>query len=206
MTTMIATVPCESISSHPDFRPLSGIARIQVDLRYASANNFVGRDLYSPLDCAWLHRESAEALEKSVTWLALQRADLRMLVLDALRPQRVQEQLWRALLGTNLLEYLANPIRGSIHSFGMAVDITLVEANGRELDMGTLFDDLTERSHPARENDFLVRGELTRQQIDNRKLLREAMRQGGWTGINSEWWHFDCGDRDVVRAEYTRVL
>ena len=203
---MIATVPCESISSHPDFRPLSGIARIQVDLRYASANNFVGRDLYSPLDCAWLHRESAEALEKSVTWLALQRADLRMLVLDALRPQRVQEQLWRALLGTNLLEYLANPIRGSIHSFGMAVDITLVEANGRELDMGTLFDDLTERSHPARENDFIMRGELTRQQIDNRKLLREAMRQGGWTGINSEWWHFDCGDRNLVRANYSRVL
>ena len=203
---MIATVPCESISSHPDFRPLSGIARIQVDLRYASANNFVGRDLYSPLDCAWLHRESAEALEKSVTWLALQRADLRMLVLDALRPQRVQEQLWRALQGTNLLEYLANPIRGSIHSFGMAVDITLVEANGRELDMGTSFDDLTERSHPARENDFIERGELTRQQIDNRKLLREAMRQGGFTGINSEWWHFDCGDRNLVRANYSRVL
>ena len=203
---MIATVPCESISSHPDFRPLSGIARIQVDLRYASANNFVGRDLYSPLDCAWLHRESAEALEKSVTWLALQRADLRMLVLDALRPQRVQEQLWRALQGTNLLEYLANPIRGSIHSFGMAVDITLVEANGRELDMGTSFDDLTERSHPARENDFIERGELTRQQIDNRKLLREAMRQGGFTGINSEWWHFDFGDRNLVRANYSRVL
>ena len=203
---MNRTYPVESIAGHEDFRALASISGIKVDLRYASANNFVGRDLYSPLDCAWLHRHAAAGLEKSVAWLAVTRADVGLLVLDALRPQRVQEQLWEALQGTDLLGYLANPVRGSIHSFGMAVDITLVDGHGRELDMGTSFDDLTERSHPALEDAMLARGELSEVQVDNRQLLRESMIHGGFVGISSEWWHFDCGDRSVVRAEYTRVL
>ena len=203
---MSRPLPVESISSHADFRPLASIAGISVELRYASADNFVGRDLYSPLDCAWLHRHAAAGLEKTVAWLARERKELRLLVLDALRPQRVQEQLWEALQGTELLGYLANPVRGSIHSFGMAVDITLVDRNGQELDMGTSFDDLTELSHPALESAMLLRGELSATQIGNRQLLRDAMYEGGFKGINSEWWHFDCGDRDVVRAEYTRIL
>ena len=203
---MSPTLPVESIANHPDFRPLASIAGIEVDLRYATANNFVGRDLYSPLDCAWLHRHAAVGLEKTLRWLALSRPDVRLLVLDALRPQRVQEQLWAALQGTDLLGYLANPVRGSIHSFGMAVDITLVDRNGNELDMGTPFDDLSERSHPALEDTMLARGELSAEQIANRRLLRDAMIHGGFIGISSEWWHFDCGDRNVVRAEYTRVL
>ena len=203
---MSPTLPVESIADHPDFRPLASIAGITVDLRYASANNFVGRDLYSPLDCGWLHQHAAEGLEKAVRWLALSRPDVGLLVLDALRPQRVQEQLWAALQGTDLLGYLANPVRGSIHSFGMAVDITLVDRNGNELDMGTPFDDLSERSHPALEDTMLARGELSAEQIANRRLLRDAMIHGGFIGISSEWWHFDCGDRNVVRAEYTRVL
>ena len=203
---MSRTQSVESIAENPDFRALASIEGIGVELRYASANNFVGRDLYSPIDCAWLHRNAAEGLGKSVAWLARERLGLRPLVLDALRPQRVQEQLWEALQGTELLGYLANPVRGSIHSFGMAVDITLVDGQGRELDMGTPFDDLTERSHPALEHLMLARGELNAAQVANRQLLRDAMAHGGFQGINSEWWHYDYGDRDVVRAEYTRVL
>ena len=201
-----ATLACEDIASQPQFRRLSSIVGIVVELRYQSLNNFVGRDLYSPLDCGWLHLDGASALEASIVWLRTKRPDLSMLVLDALRPQRVQEQLWASLQGTDLLGYLANPVRGSIHSFGMAVDITLVDQAGRELDMGTPFDDLTERSHPALENEFLASGQLTPIQIANRQLLRDAMQAGDWQGISSEWWHFDCGDRDQVRATYIRVL
>lgn len=203
---MPRTQPIESIASNPDFRALGSINGIDVELRYASANNFVGRDLYSPLDCAWLHRQAAEGLEKTVAWLNDKHGDVRVLVLDALRPQRVQEQLWAALQGTELLSYLANPVRGSIHSFGMAVDITLVDRHGVELDMGTPFDDLSERSHPALQAAMLARGELNASQIENRMLLRDAMHVGGFSGINSEWWHFDCGDRDAVRALFTRIL
>jgi D-alanyl-D-alanine dipeptidase len=199
-------IHCESIPGHPDFRPLASIAGVQVELRYATPDNFVGRDLYSPLDCAWLHKDAAGALASALARLQHRRPDLTFLILDAMRPQRVQEQLWAALQGTELLQYLANPERGSIHSFGMAVDITLATHDGVEQDMGTPFDDLTELSHPALEAGFLATGALTVAQVENRVLLRDAMHAAGFAGINSEWWHFDCGDRLKVRAEYARIL
>jgi D-alanyl-D-alanine dipeptidase len=199
-------VASEDIATSPEFRHLSTIAGIAVDLRYATADNFVGRDLYSPFDCAWLHRDAASALEKVAAWLAVERPGATALVLDALRPQRVQQQLWDALAGTDLQMYLANPERGSIHSFGMALDITILDEAGRELDMGTGFDDLTALSHPAKEAQFLARGEITQQHIENRQLLRGAMFQAGFQGISTEWWHYDCGDRSVVRQTFRRVL
>ncbi len=202
----VASLQLEAVGSDPQFRHLSSIAGIAVDLRYATPDNFVGRDLYSPIDCAWLHRDAAAALERAVAWLAAQRPDHHLLVLDALRPQRVQQQLWDALQGTEVLGYIAEPSRGSIHSFGMALDITIVGPDGQELDMGTGFDDLSERSHPALELVLLEKGEITKEQVEHRRLLRDAMFQAGFFGINSEWWHFDCGDRVLVRQTYTRVL
>lgn len=203
---MTSPIYCETIAGHPDFRRLDAIHGVAVDLRYATPDNFVGRDLYSPLDCSFLHKDAAAALERAVAWLAARRPDYKFLVLDALRPQRVQEQLWQALQGTDLLGYIADPTRGSIHSFGMALDVTLVDAQGSELDMGTGFDDLSERSHPAKEALLLARGELSAHHIENRRWLRGAMFQAGFVGINSEWWHFDCGDRLKVRRDYVRVL
>jgi len=188
-----------------DFRHLSTIAGIDVDLRYAGPDNFLGRDLYAPYDCAWLHMDAAAALERVVAWLAQHHPGLRVLVLDALRPQRVQQALWDALAGTGLQLYLADPARGSIHSYGMALDVTLLDAAGRELDMGTGFDDMTELSHPALEEGFLQRGDLTATQVANRRLLRAGMLQAGFVGIHTEWWHFDCGDRNRVRATFQRV-
>ena len=200
------SVASEDIAGSPEFRHLTSINGIEIDLRYATPNNFVGRDLYSPFDCAWLHRDAAEALERVVAWLRTRRPGMTPLVLDALRPQRVQQQLWDALAGTGLQMYLANPARGSIHSYGMALDITLLDEAGRELDMGTGFDDMTDLSHPALEEGFLAAGKLLDSQVANRRLLREAMLQAGFFGINTEWWHFDCGDRELVRATYRRVL
>lgn len=200
------TVNSEGVASCPEFRRLSDIAGIAVELRYARPDNFFGSDLYQGLDCAWLHRDAAAALELSVAWLAEYRPGATLLILDALRPQRVQQQLWEALQGTDLIGYIADPVRGSVHSFGMALDLTVIGENGVELDMGTAFDDLSERSHPALEGIMLARGDLTQEQFANRQLLRNAMLHGGWVGINSEWWHFDCGDRELVRLTYRRVL
>ena len=203
---MTSSLAIEDLASCPHFRHLSTIAGIAIDLRYASADNFVGRDLYSPFDCAWLHRDAAGALERVVAWLAGVRPGYRVLVLDALRPQRVQQALWDALDGTALRTYLAEPVRGSIHSFGMALDLTLLDEAGREIDMGTGFDDLTERSQPGLEPALLARGELTQAQVDHRQLLRDAMAQAGFVGISSEWWHYDFGDRAHVRSTYHRIL
>jgi zinc D-Ala-D-Ala dipeptidase len=203
---MAKTLSIESVPAHRDFRALHDIAGVRVDLRYASKDNFVGADMYSPFDCAWLHRDGARALERAVAALAAREPALSLLVLDALRPQRVQERMWHALEGTGLTEYLAPPERGSIHSFGMAVDVSLADREGRELDMGTPFDDLTPKSHPVLEDDFLARGELTRVQVDNRRLQRAVMSEAGWQGITREWWHFDAGDRVAIRASFARVL
>ncbi|MDB5747341.1 MAG: D-alanyl-D-alanine dipeptidase [Massilia sp.] len=202
----ILGVASEDIAGSPEFRHLSTIAGIGVDLRYASASNFVGRDLYSPFDCAWLHRDAAAALETAVAYLAARAPGHTLLVLDALRPQRVQQQLWDALDGTGLQMYLANPARGSIHSYGMALDVTILDPQGAELDMGTGFDDMTALSHPALEEEFLAAGQLLAAHLANRRLLRDAMLGAGFVGINTEWWHFDCGDRERVRATFRRVL
>lgn len=196
---------CEFIADHPDFRRLETIDGIVIDLRYVGADNFVGRDLYGNLDCAWLHHEAATALQTAAKWLKEHHPQYRLVVLDALRPHRVQEMLWKHLEGTPLRMYVADPARGSIHSFGMAVDVTVLDADGNELDMGSAYDEMVEKSHPALEQKMLAEGQLTPHQISQRELLRQAMFHGGFRGINSEWWHFNCGDPVVVRQTYLRV-
>jgi D-alanyl-D-alanine dipeptidase len=199
------TIRCEDIASHGDFRRLATIAGVAVDLRYAGVRNFVGRDLYRSLDCAWLHRDAADAVERSVARLAETAPGHRLVLLDALRPHRVQIELWDHLDGTGLRRYVADPARGSIHSFGMAIDATIVDAAGRELDMGTAFDEMTELSHPELEQRHLASGALTAAQHGHRELLRGALRAAGFRGIANEWWHFELGDREHVRHSFVRV-
>lgn len=200
-----ASITIDALAHDADFRALSRIAGVQVDLRYASTRNLLGRDLYSPHDCAWLHVQAADALARAAAWLARARPDLHLRVLDAARPQRVQELFWAHVKGTPMQPYFAPPERGSIHSFGMAVDLTLADAQGRELDMGTPFDDTTELSHPALEHVHAASGRLDELVLSNRRLLRTAMLHGGWQAIDTEWWHFDCGDRDEVRRLFRRI-
>ena len=199
-------IACEDIPRHPDFRALATVPGIALELRYATRDNFVGRAVYGGLDCAFLRREAADALEAAARWLDAHRPGYRLLVLDALRPQRVQELLWSELAGTPLTQYLAEPQRGSIHSFGMAVDATLLDPQGRELDMGSGFDEMALISHPDHEAEHLALGLLTPEQLQARGWLRAAMRQAGFQIIPTEWWHFDFGDRETVRRTLPRVL
>ena len=199
------TIRCEDVAVRPDFHRLATIAGVAVDLRYAGVRNFVGRDLYGALDCAWLHRDAAAAVEHAVARLAETAPGHRLLLLDALRPHRVQVELWNHLDGTGLRRYVADPARGSIHSFGMAIDATIVDAAGRELDMGTGFDEMTELSHPELEHRHLASGALGAEQHRHRELLRGALRAAGFRGIANEWWHFELGDREQVRRSFLRV-
>jgi len=196
---------CEDIASHSSFRRLSTIPGVAVDLRYAGPRNFVGRDLYGALDCAWLHRLAAEGLERSVACLAAEAPGHRVMVLDALRPHRVQVLLWDFLDGTGLRQYVADPARGSIHSFGMALDVTLLDPKGNQLDMGSGFDEMTEVSHPRLESAHLESGVLNAGHVRHRELLRRVMAAGGFNGIDNEWWHFDLLDRQHVRQHFVRV-
>ncbi len=199
-------IACEDIPTHAHFMALKELANIDVDLRYTTSNNFLMRVLYQGIDCAYLRVEAALALEQAARWVSTHRPATRIRVLDALRPQRVQEQLYRELENTPQSMYLAHPQRGSIHSFGMALDVTLLGDNGQELDMGSAFDEMTLVSHPDREAEHLATGILTREHLINRGWLRAAMRQAGFHSIHSEWWHFDYGDRVAVRRDLPRVM
>lgn len=200
------SLSCEQVPGHADFVSLHALNGIAVDLRYATRDNFVGKAVYGGLDCAWLRREAGEALLRAADWLAERQSAWQLCVLDALRPQRVQEALYAELEGTPLVRYLAHPQRGSIHSYGMAVDVTLLDAAGRELDMGAAFDEMDPISHPEYEAELLAQGRLQAQQLVHRGWLRAALRHAGFHGISTEWWHFDLGDREAVRRELPRVL
>ncbi len=195
----------ETIATDPAYRRLSALRGVDIDLRYAGCNNFAGRDLYGSLDCAWLRAEAVVGLQAAADWLARARPGWRLRVLDALRPQRVQEAIWRDVAGTPAQEYFAEPGRGSIHSFGMAVDVTLLDPQGQEADMGSGFDEMAPASHPALHAEHLASGVLTPAQVAEREGLQAAMAHGGFVGIAHEWWHFDHGDRDRVRRELPRV-
>lgn len=195
----------EDIAADPGFCHLTTLRGVPHELRYVGRNNFAGRSLYGRMDCAWLRREAAAGLEAAAAWLQQQRAGWRILVLDALRPQRVQEAIWVDVAGTPAQEYFANPERGSIHSYGMAVDATLLGPGGAEADMGSGFDEMSLASHPALHEAHLASGVLTAAQVAERQWLLAAMQHGGFAGIPNEWWHFDHGDRDRVRRELPRV-
>ena len=195
----------EDIATHPQFVRLSRVRGVQHDLRYASRNNFAGRSLYGNLDCAWLRAEAAAGLEAAAQWLAVQQPGWVLLVLDALRPQRVQEAIWADVEGTPMAMYFAHPGRGSIHSWGMAVDVTLRGPDGVEADMGSGFDEMSTLSHPDLHAEHLASGALTAAHVARRDLLRQAMARGGFDGIGTEWWHFDHGERSRVRHDMPRV-
>lgn len=202
---MATTIRIEDVAAHPSFCRLDAIDGVVFDLRYAGNNNFDGRVLYRGIDCAWLRVEAARGLATAAAWLAARHPGQRLLVLDALRPQRVQEAIWRDVRGTPAEHYFADPARGSIHSFGMAVDVTLLDARGREADMGSGFDEASVRSHPALEDEQLAAGSITRAHVAARSILRRAMAAGGFQGIPTEWWHFNLGDPDEIRATLPRV-
>lgn len=199
-------IPCEAVAGHPAYQALESVSGLVIDLRYATADNFAGRVLYAGWNGAWLRTEAARGLNASVAWLRAHQPHCRLVVLDALRPHRVQEAIWRDVVGTPAEAYFADPALGSIHSYGLAVDVSLCGPDGTLLDMGSHYDEMHERSHPALEAELLAQGALTPQHLQHRRWLVAAMTAGGFRGIRTEWWHFEWGDRDWIRQHCPRVI
>lgn len=153
--------------------------RIIIDIKYATADNFMGRPLYPANRC--LLRESvAQRLVRVQDDLAGRGYGLK--VHDGYRPPSVQKLMWEVLPDPR---YVADPATGSRHNRGAAVDVTLVDAGGRELPMPSGYDEFTERAHRTYEGG-------TTEARRNRDLLIEAMERHGFKGLQSEWWHFDA--------------
>lgn len=181
---------------------------ILVDLKYSTSDNFIGKDVYGNLTRAYLQPMAAQRLATANKLLKQQHSDLRLLVYDAARPRTAQWNLWKALPQYSERQrrtYVADPREGSIHNYGCAVDLTIASSDGKPLDMGTPFDYFGELAYPKAEERLLKAGKLTRQQVDNRRLLRLVMRKAGFIPIEYEWWHFNAISRTQAKLQYKIV-
>lgn len=151
---------------------------VVLDLRYATANNFTEKQIY-PCGRCFLRPELASRileLQKDIE----KRYGMRLKLFDCYRPKPAQQKLWDIVPNE---KYVTNPKKGSMHNRGLAVDITLVDKDGKELDMGTEYDFFGRKAH----TDFF---DLPEEVLKNRKILTKMMEIHGLKGIQSEWWHF----------------
>jgi D-alanyl-D-alanine dipeptidase len=181
---------------------------LKVDLRYAVADNFTGKVLYSGLKNAYLQQETAEKLAMAQKHLKSMFPHYTLVILDAARPVSVQEMMWNnaGISAADKSRFLASPSVGSLHSYGAAVDVTIADGNGKYLDMGTPFDAFDELSYAIYEKAFADEGKLTFQQLANRNLLRMVMKKAGFATIDTEWWHFNACSRTQARTKYPIVM
>lgn len=175
---------------------------IRVELKYSTVDNFMGEDVYGDLERCYLQRDVAEMLVRAQMLLRKQRPGFSLKVFDGARPRRVQRIMWDLVKGTEQQKYVASPESGSIHNYGSAVDLTIADDQGVDLDMGTPYDFLGELAQPRYEERFLQEGKLTREQAGNRRLLRNIMSAAGFASIPNEWWHFDAFSRTEVKRRY----
>lgn len=150
---------------------------IVLDMRYATENNFTNKPIYDCPRC-FLRQEALTLLERAIDLAAQQ--NLRFKVLDAHRPQYAQERLWEICPNPN---YIAIPESGSHHTRGVAIDLTLIDQNGHELDMGTPFDTFETTSHHGSPK-------ISPQAAQNRYTLLGIMMSSGWDFYTNEWWHY----------------
>jgi len=188
-----------------DFREITAADGVVIDLRYASPNNFVGQDLYGPFKRLFLHKRAADKLKAAIALLKHEHPGYKFVIYDGLRPRSVQYLLWHKVAGTPQEKYVADPKKGSIHNFGLAVDLSVQDEKGRDLDMGTDFDSFTPLAETQLEKDKLAAGELTQAQLDNRLILRRPMEEAGFKVLPEEWWHFDALPAELVRKQFTAV-
>ena len=148
------------------------------ELKYATPDNFLKQAVYDCGEC-YLRKSTAEALVKANE--AFKQLGYRIKLFDCYRPLSVQKKMWKILPGTH---YVANPAKGSKHNRGAAVDLTLVDAQGKELNMGTPFDFFGKEAHHTYT-------EHSKEVLENRKLLKETLDKFNFKSIYSEWWHYE---------------
>ncbi len=157
---------------------------IKLDVRYATANNFVGQPVYKQAR-AFLQRSAAAALVRVHQKLTPEGYGL--LIFDGYRPWSVTKRFWD-VVKPEQRKFVANPAKGSVHNRGCAVDVSLYDLKtGKEIPMPSEYDALDERAALAYTGG-------TPEQRRTRELLQAIMRSEGFRGVRHEWWHFDYKD------------
>jgi D-alanyl-D-alanine dipeptidase len=148
------------------------------DMKYATADNFLKNIVYDCAEC-YLRLKTVKSLVAANK--AASEQGFRIKIYDCYRPLDVQKKMWKIFPNAT---YVANPASGSIHNRGGAVDITLVDSGGKELNMGTDFDFFGKKAGHSYTR-------LSRKIKQNRKVLRQIMETNNFSALESEWWHYN---------------
>jgi len=148
------------------------------DMKYATADNFLKERVYDCDDCLLRYKTAKQLIKVNNIFKEL---GYQISFFDCYRPLSIQKKMWEIYPDKR---YVANPAKGSNHNRGSAVDITLVDSLGNEVDMGTGFDFFGRKAHHAYQN-------LPLKVLENRKLLKSVMEANGFWSITSEWWHYN---------------
>ncbi len=151
--------------------------KIKVNIKYATDDNFVGEKMYDCGRCL-LRPKVAKAVANANA--ILNKKGYRLKMWDCYRPRPYQQRLWDKMPNAS---YVTPPKKGSMHNRGIAVDLTIIDQNGEELDMGTPYDFFGKEAHTDNFN-------LPKNVLENRKLLQQTMESVNFKGIRTEWWHF----------------
>ena len=149
-----------------------------VDIKYATEDNFTKKQIYDCGRC-WLRPEAAQKVRKIKKELE-EKYGYGIRLFDCFRPRPYQQRLWDAVPNP---DYVTPPQKGSMHSRGLAVDLTITDASGKDLDMGTVYDYFGKEAH----QDYAG---LSQTVNKNRSLLKEIMKKHGFAPIRTEWWHY----------------
>lgn len=175
----IAISYCQNKDLQKEFVEVTSLYKdFILDMKYATSDNFLKRAVYDCPKC-YLRKSTARALVKVAKELKKQGYYIKLF--DCYRPLEVQKKMWKILPGTH---YVADPKKGSKHNKGAAVDLTLVDSSGKELDMGTPFDFFGKEAH----HNYQGHSEKVKQ---NRQLLKTIMDKYNFRSIYSEWWHYE---------------
>ena len=157
---------------------------IKLDIRYATANNFVGRPVYTEAR-AFLQRAAAAAVVR--VHEKLREQGLGLVIFDGYRPWAITKLFWE-VVPEDKRKFVADPAKGSKHNRGCAVDLSIYNlGTGKLIDMPSGFDEFTERASPNYTGG-------TEKERANRDLLRSLMEAEGFSVNPNEWWHFDYKD------------
>lgn len=157
------------------------------DMKYATPDNFLNEKVYPCDECFLRVKTVKSLLEANKAFLD---KGYKIKLYDCYRPIAIQKQMWKIVPNPT---YVANPKKGSIHNKGGAVDITLIDSAGNELNMGTKFDFFGEEAS----HNYL---NLSEEILANRKFLKGIMLQHNFKSFDSEWWHYNLNNSSADKV------
>ncbi|MDR2834667.1 MAG: D-alanyl-D-alanine carboxypeptidase family protein [Bacteroidales bacterium] len=182
------------------------IPYIQVDIKYATENNFVKYNFYGDNHKAYVLPECLNKLIKAYEILQTLRPNYSFVIFDAVRSVEAQQIMYDSNIFDSLkipqnqkYIFVAKP-GTSLHNYGMAIDLSIIDTENKLLNMGTNFDYFGELAKTYRTEDMYKLGRLSKEQYENRQLLFSVMKQAGFTVAQNEWWHFNACTYDYAKA------